>query len=519
MAIRKRPVSPRQKMINLMYVILMAMLTINVSNSVLDGFSVIDDSLMQSTENSARENQVLYGGFEDLMQVNSVKTKAWYDKAQEVRRISDSLYVFADMLKLSIVREADGENADVKNIRNKEDLEAAPHVMLNPVNGKGLELCLSINKFRETMTALVRDSAKRVNIAGSLSTEVPLKVKGKKWEEYMFESMSVSAAMIMLSKLQNDIRYVEGEVLHALMRNIDEEDIRVNNLKAFVVPNAQTIFRGNVFKAQIGLAAIDTTQVPEIFIDGKKVNLKDGVYDILCTRTGEFTLNGWMEVTNNKGDVIRKDFAQKYNVIDPSATVSADLTNILYAGYENPISISVPGIPLNAVTASMDGGTLIQKSPGRYIAKPTKNGKEVRITVFSNNMGRRQQMAQCTFKVRKLPEPAPFIVLRNGKDNTDRFKGGALAKTKLLTATKISAAVDDGILYVPFKVKSFEMVFFDNMGNAVPIISDTENISVQQKETIRKLSRGRRLYISRLTAIGPDGTERKLNSSMEVILR
>jgi len=125
MAIKKRPVSPRQKMINLMYVVLMAMLALNVSSEVLDGFSLIEESIRRTTANSSRENQVIYNSFDAQMQANPAKTKAWYDKAQEVRRISDSLYVFADMLKLSIVREADGENGNVNAIQNKENLEAA----------------------------------------------------------------------------------------------------------------------------------------------------------------------------------------------------------------------------------------------------------------------------------------------------------------------------------------------------------------------------------------------------------
>ena len=100
MAIKKRPLSPRQKMINLMYVVLMALLALNVPTEVLDGFSLIENSLQRTTANASRENQVIYNNFDSRMQANPIKTKAWYDKAQEVSRISDSLYVFADMLKI-----------------------------------------------------------------------------------------------------------------------------------------------------------------------------------------------------------------------------------------------------------------------------------------------------------------------------------------------------------------------------------------------------------------------------------
>ena len=222
---------------------------------------------------------------------------------------------------------------------------------------------------------------------------------------------------------------------------------------------------------------------------------------------------------NNNGEQIRRDFSQKYTVVEPTATVSADLMNVLYAGYDNPISISVPGVSLAKVSATMQGGSLKQTAPGKYIAKPAKIGQDAVITVFSNNSGSNQQMAQYSFKVRKLPEPTPFINLKDEKGNPERYRGGTLAKSKLYAAEQIGAAIDDGILHIPFRVLSFEMVFFDNMGNAVPIASEGANFSAQQRETIKILSRGRRLYISRLTAIGPDGIERKLTTSMEVIIR
>ena len=519
MAIKKRPVSPRQKMINLMYVVLMAMLALNVSTEVLGGFSLIDESIRRTTASASKENEVIYAKFDAQMQANPAKTKVWYDKAQEVRRISDSLYVFTDLLKTAIVREADGENANVDSIQNKEDLEAASQVMLAPSRGRGQELCDAINSFREKMLSMVSDPVKKNIIAGNLSTDVPSSSEGKNWQEYMFESMPVAAAVTMLTKLQSDIRYAEGEVLHSLMANIDEKDVRVNALSAFVIPNAQTVVRGNKFSANIVMAAIDTTQVPEIFIGDQKVSLNNGIYERVCGATGDFTLSGYLQLAGAGGEIIKRPFEQKYTVVEPTATVSADLMNVLYAGYDNPISISVPGVPLTKISATMQGGTLTQTAAGRYIAKPSKVGQDAVITVFSNATGSQQQMAEYKFKVRRLPEPAPYITVTDDKGNKDRYRGGALTKTKLLAAEVVGAAIDDGILDVPFKVLSFETVFFDGRGNAVPQVSDGNRFSERQKDTFRHLSRSRRFYISRITAIGPDGIERRLNTSMEVIVK
>ena len=104
MAIKKRPVSPRQKMINLMYVVLMAMLALNVSTEVLNGFSIVEESLNRTTTNSSKENESLYSAFLEQMKTNPEKVKAWFEKATVVKQMSDSLFNYAQSLKEQIVR-------------------------------------------------------------------------------------------------------------------------------------------------------------------------------------------------------------------------------------------------------------------------------------------------------------------------------------------------------------------------------------------------------------------------------
>jgi gliding motility-associated protein GldM len=128
-------------------------------------------------------------------------------------------------------------------------------------------------------------------------------------------------------------------------------------------------------------------------------------------------------------------------------------------------------------------------------------------------------MGQFTFRVRRLPDPTPYIAMKDESGSPIRYKGGGLSKGQLMSVDGIGAAIDDGILDIAFKVQSFETVFFDNMGNAVPMVSEGANFSARQKETFRKLARNRRFYISRVNAIGPDGIPRKLNASMEVIVK
>ena len=521
MAIKKRPVSPRQKMINLMYVVLMAMLALNVSTEVLNGFSIVEESLKRTTVNATNENLAIYDNFAVQMKKNPQKVEQWYNKSQQVKKMSDSLYNLIGDLKEAIVREADGDDGDVQNIRNKEDLEAANQVMLSPARGQGKKLYEAINNYRAKLLPMVTTSRQKEMLISNLTTEVPQSAKamGKNWQEYMFESMPAAAAVTLLSKLQSDVRYAEGEVLHTLVKNIDVKDIRVNALEAFVIPNSQTIVRGDKFSAHIVMAAVDTTQVPDIYIGNQKVTLHDNLYERICGATGDFTLAGYLETVNGDGDRIRRDFSQKYTVVDPSATVSADLMNVLYAGYDNPISVSVPGVPLNKISASMSNGALKPAGPGRYIARPSKVGQDVTFTVTSTNTGRPQQMGQFTFRVRKLPDPIPYISMKDEHGNPTRYKGGGLAKQQLVAADGIGAAIDDGILDIAFRVQSFETVFFDNMGNAVPMASEGASFSSRQKDTFRKLSRNRRFYISRVTVVGPDGLTRTLQNPVEVIVK
>jgi len=487
------------------------MLALNVSTEVLNGFSIVEESLNRTTASSNKENQAIYNDFASQMKSNPEKVKAWFDKARSVKEMSDSLYDFAQQLKVAIVKEADGKNGDLQNIKNKESLEPANQIMLAPIGGKGKNLFNAINSYRERILTMVTDENQKLIISNNLSTKLPRKAHtmGKNWQEYMFEDMPVAAAVTLLSKLQSDVRYAEGEVLHTLVSNVDMKDIRVNKLSAFVIPNAQTIISGGKFTARIVMAAIDTTQRPNIYIGNRRVNLHNGLYD----------LNGYITMANGRGDVLRRNFTQKYTVVAPSATVSADLMNILYAGYSNPISISVPGVPLNKISATMSGGILQPVSSGKYIARPMNIGHDAVISVFSNISGHMQQMGKFVFHVRKLPDPSAYIAFKDASGASSRYRGGSLSKGQLMSASSIGAAIDDGLLDIPFRVISFETVFFDNMGNAVPQASNGSNFSERQKEVFRKLQRNRRFYITHVVAVGPDGIERKLSTALEVVVR
>ena len=517
--IRKK-LSPRQKMINLMYVVLMAMLALNVSSDVLEGFKLVDEGLNRTKVNSATQNEAIYKELEAAMKQNPEKTRQWYKKAQQVRQMSDSLYSFAENLKWEIVREADGDDADLNDIEGRDNLEAATHVMLAPGIGKGGKLKKAIESYREGITAMINDEAQKKMIKSNLSTDVPKKARllGKNWQEYMFENTPVVAAVTLLTKLQTDVRHAEGEMLHQLVANIDVKDVRVNEIQALVIPTSQTVVRGGKFSAQIIMAAVDTTQRPEIYVGNTLLKSENGRYETICGSTGDFSLKGYLVMKNGNGETIRREFSQPYTVVEPSATVSATMMNVLYAGYQNPISVSVPGVPNNKISLSMTNGHLTKKDGGNYVAVPSKVGEDVTFTVTAQNEGRQQEMGKFTFHVRKLPDPTGFIDVPDGKGGTNRFKGGRISKQAIVSAGGIGAAIDDGLLNISFRVIGFQIRFMDNMGNVVPEVSNSASFTANQLARIRSLTRGKLFNISEIRVVGPDGIERTLKTPVEVLI-
>lgn len=512
--------SPRQKMINLMYIVLTAMLALNVSSDVLDGFTQVQDGLRRSNANVDQRNTAIYAQLQTLAEQNPGKGAVWLAKASEVRRETRNLYNYVDTLKYAIVEEADGSDGNPDDIQNRDDLESAAVIMLAPGNPRGRVLRERIDVYREFMLALIPDTSRQHNIAEALNTEQVTRrgtLTPALWEESRFDQQPVVAAITILSKLQNDILYAEGEVLSSLLSQVDAGDLRVNEVNAFVMPQSRLVMRGSKYSANIVLAAVDTTQRPRIYINGNQLDDGTNIYEVATGSTGSFTYDGYLEIANPDGSTTRREFSSNYTVIEPMATVSATMMNVLYAGIDNPVGISVPGVAMGDISATMSNGSLVRNGDN-WIARPQQVGTEATINVTANMDGQAINVATTKFRVRRLPDPTPFISYTDNQGNADHYRGGKpIQKAIILNATKLEAAIDDGLLDTPFQVLSFETVMFDSMGNAITDISNSDAFSPGQKQKIQRLSRGKRFYISRIKAKGPDGTTRDL-SPMEVIV-
>ena len=269
--------SPRQKMINLMYIVLTAMLALNVSNDVLNGFSQVEEGLTRSNNTITSRNMLMMSKLQEFYDEHPEEGEQLLNSGNEIRESADDLYYYIDSLKLMIVKDADGPEGRLDNIKNRDNLDAPNNVMLSPETRRGKDLRLRITSYKDFLLRYIDDPDKRRNIEASLSTE-PYKLKddikgNKTWEESLFESMPTIAAITLLTKLQNDVRYAEGEALRHLlteakigpeeMEEIETADlstIKVNWMNAFVIPQSRVVMRGSRYKAQIVLASIDSTQ-------------------------------------------------------------------------------------------------------------------------------------------------------------------------------------------------------------------------------------------------------------------
>ncbi len=513
--------SPRQRMINLMYIVLTAMLALNVSSDVLNGFSQVQDSIHRTNLNITSRNGVQFAHLESLYKQNPEKAGKWYEQGNELHKRSDALYDVIESLKMDIAKAADGDDGVYIDIKNNDDLEASSVTMLNPASNKGAALRKNIDAYREYVKTLIPDAGKRKAVEDMLSTKVVNRkgtVGPTSWEQKMFENMPAVAAVTLLTKVQNDIRQAESEALSSLITSIDIGDVRVNELNAYVIPNSNMIMRGGKYSANIVLAAIDTTQRPAIYVNGSKLNNSDGLYEFVAGSVGNHEYSGYIEVARGDGSIDKRPFKSSYTVMEPMATISPTMMNVLYAGIANPISISVPGVPMSAVQATMSNGTLTRNGD-HWVAQSGKVGSEAVISVSANMDGRVQQVGSMTFRVRKLPDPTPYLPVKDGNGNTIHYKGSPKRITKgaLMAAEGLGAAIDDDILNVTYSVVSFSTVFTDQMGNAIPELSDGARFSSRQKEQFKRLKPGKSFFISNVKAKGPDGITRDI-SPMQVVL-
>ncbi len=517
------PNSPRQKMINLMYLVFIAMLALNVSSEVLDGFELVEESLLRSVNATTDRNKLVFKDLEEYHKTNPEKTEVWYKLAEQVKAKSDSLVTYTQDIKTKIVKKADGKDGDPTNLKHPDDLNAAFEIMLDNRSKEKEAVLLKrkINEYRDYITSLVSDTVKRGIIKSNFNTEPSKKAKENKqtWEESLFGKMPMAAAVTLLTKMQNDIRYAEGEVLSELMNNVDLRDLRVNKISAFVIPESQIVMKGGSYIAEIGLAAQDSTKRPKIFVNGRFLpDEANGRFTVGTGSVGTFPVRGYVEMAQGDGTILKRDFSTEYFVQEQSVSIELGYMNVLYAGIPNPINFAVGGIVSQNIQVSASNGKLSREGNAWSII-PDQIGTDVVLTILAKTAdGRTQNFGTKNYRVRRLPDPTAYLDYKDGAGKPTRFKiSGKMDRTTLMSTPELKAAIDDGILDRPFTVIRFDLRYTDSMGNNIQETSDGAKFSQRQRDRLKDLSRGKVVLIRGIIVKGPDGSQREI-APMEVTI-
>jgi len=513
--------TPRQKMIGMMYLVLTAMLALNVSKEVLDAFTLVDGGLTLTTQNFAAKNDGLYDKFNIAFEQNPEKVGDWKTRAEEVKAQSNELYEFMNLCKIEIVSKKDDDaihdgEVHLADVKVKDDTNFPGEIMI--VNKRGEELKGKIEEYREFLLSMIDDketyAATVESIESILSTEVPESMhhnlkKGvtPTWESTYFEHLPLASVVTLLSKMQGDVRNVEAEMLNFLLGQVDAGDFKVNVIEPVVIAKSNYVFKGVPYHAEVFLAAYDSTNIPEVKLENGTILETQGgkgIFEITYNSIGMKKWGGVISIEKD-GQITSKPFSAEFEVAESNATVSATGMNVFYRGIANPVEISVGGVAERDVVAQISSGNIRRIGAGTYQVKPGPSGDKATVSVYANIDGQRKLMSREQFRVYPLPKPDAVVEGINGSS-------GALTVGSMSRLQNVRAEAKDFVFEVEYKVESFEVAFMGQGGMWSTMSSKSDRFTSQQKDLFRQLRSGQRVMIEKIKATGPDGVLRNLNS-------
>jgi gliding motility-associated protein GldM len=508
--------TPRQKMIGMMYLVLTALLALNVSKTILDAFIMVDNSLTITTDNFNQENIKIYKDFDQAYASNPNRVKPWKDKADEIRKQANSLYDYINSLKVRIVRGADGKKAkaiinnriDPEKVEAKDNTDKPAEIMVGDHNnGEGKVLKQKIEDFRKVILSYIdkKDVGMIKAIKENLNTDPPESKEGsnESWESYHFEHWPLLAVTTIMSKMQSDVRNAESEIIRYLYSKIEMGSFKFNKLEPTIIPNSNYIIKGNDYQAEIFLAAFDTTQTPTILVDNKPIEVKNGRGIYTAASGGAPGTRKWggiIKLKTTDGGTIEKPFTAEYQVAEATAVISPTKMNVFYLGVDNPVSISVPGVPGDKVFPTITNGS-IRKVGNSYIVNPRQIGNAL-VTVTAEIDGKKRPMGTMEFRVKPIPDPIPKVAGR---------KFGNIDRNTLLAQMVVLADLEGFDFDAKFTVTEFTVSASIN-GFSQDITVKSNKISDAQKNIIRNVQRGQKVYFTDIKAVGPDGRPRDLST-------
>lgn len=508
--------SPRQKMINMMYLVLTAMLALNVSKDILEALTELNSSLEETVNTVESKNQDIYSAFDRAAGENPAKAGKWKDQAYEVKAKSDDLSQYIEKLKTDLVEMSGGteENEEGEMVPRRLDAREGPaNYLLNQGNAE--ELKKKLNNYTAEMKQYVDDEVMRKTISKTFDTSPqPDGDKEIPWENAKFEHYPLGAILPFLTDLQAKVRTTESDVISVLQNNIGEQDLKFTGVRVMVDAESNYVTQGGEYEAKVFLAAYDDTQEPTVIIEGEELPEDQiqngmGVVKFKADQVGEVTWGGKIKIKQLGKEEKVYDIPQtSFTVAPQSVVISPTKMNVLYRGVDNPLEIGVPGVDPSKLVVNGPGVNKV--GTGEYMANVTNvSGKEVTINVSVQEEGEDGEMktrpaGSKQFRIKGLP-PAVGMIYK--QTTSMRSKSAVKAAT-------VEAAYQDFPFELPLTVTSFEIAipgFPPERVNGNTLPSDV-------KTKIDQLKPGSTITIRNIKARGPKGVkvERVGNISVDV---
>ena len=557
--------TPRQKMIGMMYLVLTALLALNISKEVLNGFVKVENSLQATQHTLQGKVQETKGELETKFIQNQEKVRPFKQQADAVSEKAEDLIKYITELKARSLSTSVGDYLEqeplgftgylgkdeagrdtvlnLTHIQKKDEYQALTTFLIGsePQAPKtdpwsAHELRTKLEAFRDEVKAIsFRDTEGNQRIIPeflkmqlddtfSFENEMENGVEVT-WEAANFFDVPLAAVMPLMTKMKLDIQDVQQDVITWLLSSVDAKSYKFTALMPLVVPESSYILRGDSFRADVLLAAYDPTNRPDIYIgdrpfDGRdSTNLDYNGLDALTIGSdnmgkiriatsnmglGEYDYKGLIRFQGPDGEIQPWPFyTPTFTVAEPALVVSPTKMNVFYRGVPNPVEISVPGVPAEKITATISGDHNLEKQPdGTFVVRPGKQA-EAKITVSAELPdGTKKTLPAKEFRVKRIPDPVPTFATKTPAD-------ASITKTLLLAAPGVSAAMDNFDFDVKVTVKSFQ-ISVSRDGTVVERKSNSNRLTSEMSELLSRVGRGTVVYIEDILVSMPDGTERQL---------
>jgi len=498
--------TPRQRMMGILYLVLLGLIALDVPDSLLDAFKNISDSLSASTKNVQTGVDQTFKTFEQTkLKEEPKRAQPIYDKAKTAARLADDLNAYIETIRKKFIDETGDIDPATNDYKGREDLDASVRIMEQ--NKLGYDLQKKIEETKEGLLSLLTDQEKEgVNL--SLNTDAPPHRDGfpnKDWVQANFgEGIPVAAAMTGLTKVEADNKNAENEVVKKILGEVDQAVVTLDQFSAVAVAPTNYVFAGQPFTAQVFLTASDSKSNPEITVNGNKIPVQNGrgTYTVGTSGSGMVTWEGEIHVLQNNGrDTTYSTGKQTYQVAVPSAVVSPEKMNVLYIGIDNPLAVSAPGIPLDKLHLSMSGGSITQDKPGHFIADVSNLGDAIATVTGEVSPGKTMSLGSSKFRIRRIPPPEAEFA---------GSTGGSVSAVNLRGENYIFAKLENFEFDVKFQITHFTLYVYRPRQDVFPITGSNYQLTSAMHSALNQVVPGCTVVFSNILATGPKNTQYSL---------